>query len=334
MTKPSALQVGGKKAKGRTNKATKTHKRKSMSKKMRHTKKHHKGGSVYKPFQTDLKTALKLKEFLEATEMDRDARAIHTILLSLKNLKFYEKNSNKGYFRDQDLSASNKTAIATDTAFQQQYTTTGKYLIGDELKKINIKNSEDLNDMKVTITPQEPFELVTAINLIRNKDNNDEKKKAVLNAIHDHIVGAKWLGSNKSPYKDSVTLPGEVQKYLDQRNSENPIAKLDDNEKAIFENFLKKKIGVFKFTIKDYAKEANKYAYEIQSSDKSKGVKFKIVNKDVRLGNVNSDTQGTLIKNLVNEKKTESKESNGPKNIMNISAPTKVQKSIWFGKNK
>lgn len=47
MTKPSALQVGGKKAKGRTNKATKTHKRKSMSKKMRHTKKHHKGGRQF-----------------------------------------------------------------------------------------------------------------------------------------------------------------------------------------------------------------------------------------------------------------------------------------------
>lgn len=300
---------------------------------------------MLKPFQTDLKTALKLKEFLEATAMDRDARAIHTLLLSLQNLKFYEKDRNKGFFSDRNLSASDKTAIATDTVFQERYNLTGKYLVGDELKQINIKNSEDQNDMKVTITPQEPFELVTAINLIRNKvDNADENKKAVLIAISNHILGVQTIGSNTSQYKNSLKLASNVETYLDKTSSENPIAKLEGKEKTIFEKFLKKQMTVFSFTIVDYAKQANKYEYEIQSSDKSKGVtKFKIVNKGVRLGtNVNSNTQGTLIKNLVNEKKTESKESkesNGPKNIYNISSPMRVEnkeRSMFsiFGKNK
>ena len=76
MTKPSALQVGGKKAKGRTNKATKTHKRKSMSKKMRHTKKHHKGGRslTYQPYY-DLAKSISMirnKATIHGDDKDKD----------------------------------------------------------------------------------------------------------------------------------------------------------------------------------------------------------------------------------------------------------------------
>lgn len=133
MTKPSALQVGGKKAKGRTSKATKTHKRKSMSKKMRHTKKHHKGGDL-----RAVNNAKIINDFLvsQNAKMNEDAIKIKEALKKA-DIHYGRKIGVYGSYYGDIIGDEKSRQI--DTKYTDLADKVGIYTIGDKSYQIRVE---------------------------------------------------------------------------------------------------------------------------------------------------------------------------------------------------
>lgn len=253
MTKPSALQVGGKKAKGRTNKATKTHKRKSMSKKMRHTKKHHKGGRVLKK-KTDAKD---LKKIITATEHDNNGALIQQKLKDIDprlvepnkvsfDRRFTWLTGIYGQHKDYDEKTGKIPSIREILVEEIQ----GMIANQDELYKV-IMSPKNNRDVEIKLYEQTYQNIEDALLVLRSKP------KFVRNLFIDeleNLVNNESQGWAKKNYKsfgyttlNTRAKVDEFRKFLDLDGfsllHSNPLSKYQKEHKA---NFSKWFFGLIK----------------------------------------------------------------------------------------
>lgn len=252
MTKPSALQVGGKKAKGRTNKATKTHKRKSMSKKMRHTKKHHKGGE-----RGGEEIANSIIDFYgEHMHLSGKAREIKNLLQNEINLR---RSVREALFTASDDAKFVGNILDSQGQPMFKSTMEGKYKDRASQNLFNIKLTPNQGKIMVEMSKLTPkLNEAQKMEIIRAMPNDEKKTSTIKNLkilLDGNFSSQGVFNKNVSLYNDAKDkIKNELDSYATDliQINDNPLTKsrTDDKETKVVE-YLKTLIKKTVFTYAD-----------------------------------------------------------------------------------
>lgn len=347
MSKPSALHVGGKKAKGRTNKATKTHKRKSMSKKMRHTKKHHKGGTIF----GKLTDALFLSRLIRTNESNTNGKKIKQNLQKMHPKYIEGRTISQWRYGVQNV-AKQEGIYAHNGKMDKDLIlpVSGKVGIGGKLYKVKMSISNPVNkEVKIELREQSYEDIISAMKILRSKwsEYGTDFKKI----LEELTSRAGLTNIGKGAYAILGWNPIETGKksdallnhyFTDILITADPFENYSDEQKKKFKKWFFDKIvgkikdvqgkNVFNISLNDYATIDGKNIVDLEDT-KDTGSTRKITINDYKAtlpdSKVYTDTDNDSARVLEQKNfeeyytgkksnpNTESKESNGPTRVEN-----------------